>query len=149
MVLGHMENDRIVQRVTNLQQTTLDGTSFKQVEDIIKQGPVLPGRFISLGTFRKMLQRLRRAVLDRPDGLDEEIDELVLADFVEPLEYLEVRVMGITGNYDFPVGAFRTFRATLENGCIEIRSPMTMTEQMNGRSQRLQVEEWLEECMQL
>lgn len=113
-----------VRQVTGYRRIAAQQESSAQIETAIKQGPLSPGNFIVLGTFRELLE----------DATP------------EPADALELRVVAHLGSQDAPVGARRRFRVVRE-GQEPRLEVAAATEQLSRRRERREVRGWLERCL--
>lgn len=104
----------------------------KDLQHSLRQGPVLSGGYIVLGTFRNMLL-----------GGHEEIDSKQEAQILGAIESLELRVAVIHGPSRFPVGARRTFKIE-HDGSTRIQPVNIFTEQLTKKRDQALVREWIE-----
>jgi len=121
-------------------QRTLTVTDYERVEEetgslqrSLRQGPLSPGGFLLLGSFREI-------VLGRHRSDDDERSERLLRE----ARSIEIRAVVIHGASDFPVAARRVFCVQQNNGA-RIRPYNVYTEQLTRRKHRSTVKKWLEE----
>lgn len=105
--------------------------SREPIQHSLRQGPLCPGEYLMLGTFRSI-------ILGRKSDDDESLNRL------REVENLEIRVAVIHGPSPFPVGARRVF-AVHQNGGTRIVPYNVHTEQLTRRRNRSTVREWLEQ----
>lgn len=105
--------------------------SNQPVQHSLRQGPLCPGEYLMLGSFRSI-------ILGRKSDDDESLKRL------RDVENLEIRVAVIHGPSPFPVGARRVF-AVHQNGGTRIVPYNVYTEQLTRRRTRSTVRSWLEQ----
>lgn len=104
----------------------------KNLQHSLRQGPVLSGGYIVLGTFKNMLL-----------GGNEEIDSKQQTQILDAIDSLELRVAVIHGPSRFPVGARRTFKVEHDVG-TRIQPVNIFTEQLTKKRDQSLVREWIE-----
>ena len=120
--------------ITDYNRTSLQESTPRQIEDILRQGPLQPGEFFQLGTFEVMLELLTSAA-----GHDTWLTEVTE-------QRLEVRVVAIYGNRTRPVGARRAFTLKGLSDRYSILPVSLDTEQLYSREAQRTAEGWLEGC---
>lgn len=101
----------------------------QNIQQSLRQGPLLSGGYIVLGTFRNIL-------------LGEHNDETQTGR-MEDIEALELRVAVIHGPSRFPVGARRSFRIE-HNPHTRVQPTNIHTEQLTRKRDQNEVREWIE-----
>lgn len=101
------------------------------IQHSLRQGPLRPGGYLLLGSFRSI-------ILGRKSEDDDSVDRL------REVESLEIRAAVIHGPSAFPVGARRAF-SVHRNGATRIVPYNVHTEQLTRRRDRSTVREWLEQ----
>ncbi len=120
--------------ITDYNRTSLQESTPKEIEDILRQGPLQPGEFFQLGTFETMLELLTSSA-----GHDTWLTEVTE-------QHLEVRVVAIYGNRAHPVGARRGFTLKGLADRYSIQPVSLDTEQLYSREAQRTAEAWLEGC---
>ena len=120
--------------VTDCNRTSLQKSTPKEIEDILRQGPLQPGEFFQLGTFEVMLELLT-ATVEHNTWLTEVKEQR-----------LEVRVVAVYGNRSRPVGARRTFTLKGLKEGYSIQPVSLDTEQLYSRKAQRTAAGWLERC---
>lgn len=105
--------------------------SREPIQHSLRQGPLCPGEYLMLGTFRSII-------------LGRKSDDEDSARRLQEVESLEIRVAVIHGPSPFPVGARRAFAVHRSDG-IRIAPYNVHTEQLTRRRNRSTVREWLEQ----
>lgn len=106
------------------------GADDSNVHQVLRQGPLQPGGYLVLGSFRNIILGRRSE--------DNESDYLF-----EDITALEIRAAVFHGPSSHPVGARRSFRLEHEGG-PGIFPKNIYTEQLNRRRDRHDVRRWLE-----
>ncbi|WP_347330683.1 hypothetical protein [Marinimicrobium locisalis] len=101
------------------------------IQHSLRQGPLRPGGYLLLGSFRSI-------VLGRKSDDEDSVNRL------REVETLEIRAAVIHGPSAFPVGARRVF-AVHQNGGTRIVPYNVHTEQLTRRRDRSTVRAWLEQ----
>lgn len=113
-------------QVTAYRRLAAQAESAAQIEMAIKQGPLAPGNFIVLGTFRELLE----------PGAER-----------SPADALELRVVAHLGSQDAPIGARRRFRLVRDARGPRLEAETAASEQLSGRRSHREVQRWLEQCL--
>ncbi len=99
------------------------------------QGPLRPGGFMPIGSFRRLIERVLRArggdmvrVEDLPDSIT-----------------LELQVFADYASEDLLVGAKRRFDINRRDGALCLHAPTLVTEQIRSRAERKQLAAALKE----
>ena len=133
-VVAGIDGQEVSSMITDYNRTSLQESTPRQIEDILRQGPLQPGEFFQLGTFETMLDLLIEAA--EHDTWLTEVEE----------RRLEVRVVAVYGNRTNPVGARRVFTLKgLEEG-YSIQPVSLDTEQLYSRKAQRTAEAWLKGC---
>ena len=127
-VLTTRANERKVMTVTDYRRVSSDDTNVQQV---LRQGPLQPGGFLVLGSFRNIILG-RRSEESDSDYLFEDITNV------------EIRAAVIHGPSRHPVGVRRSFSLKHEGGPA-IFPRNIHSEQLTGRRDLREVRRWLEE----
>ena len=120
--------------ITDYNRTSLQESTPKEIEDILRQGPLQPGDFFQLGTFENMFELLTSSA-----GHDTWLTEVTE-------QRLEVRIVAVYGNRTRPVGARRTFTLKGLSDRYRIQPVSLDTEQLYSREAQRTAEGWLESC---
>lgn len=103
------------------------------LENVMKEGPLRPGEFLSLGDFSSMLEGARAGY----DGADRDAEaDQALA---ERTNEFEVHVTAVFSAFDKPIGAVRRFDAVTEGDDLALIPRSPMTEQLSSFWQRRRV----------
>ena len=133
-VVAGIDGQEVSSMITDYNRTSLQESTPRQIEDILRQGPLQPGEFFQLGTFETMLELLIEAA--EHDTWLTEVEE----------QHLEMRVVAVYGNRARPVGARRVFTLKgLEEG-YSIQPVSLDTEQLYSRKAQRTAEAWLKGC---
>jgi len=129
--------DRTFQRaLTDLRD--LDETMKGDPRSVFKQGPLDPGEFLDIGTFRDLMQQMGES----EDGPDDNVD------WANAVKSLEITAVAVYGSDDLLVGGRRTFNLEKdENGRANV-CPTTMdSEQIRSRRERRAIGRLLQESL--
>jgi hypothetical protein len=119
--------------VTEYRRVGVDDTNVHQV---LRQGPLKPGGYLVLGSFRNIILGRRS---------DEEEDN---SDYLfEDITGVEIRAAVVHGPSRHPVGVRRSFRLEHEGGA-QIYPHNIYSEQLHRRRDRHEVRHWLESELQ-
>lgn len=114
--------------VTDYQRVNADERNFQQM---IRQGPIQPGGYLLLGSFRDIIHGRQS---------DEDAGEFCL----EEVEGLELRAAMVHGPSKFPIGVRRRFFLHQRDGS-QVFPQNIYTEQLVRRRDRHKVRAWLEQ----
>ncbi|HET8727523.1 MAG TPA: hypothetical protein VFO41_08450 [Alphaproteobacteria bacterium] len=98
-----------------------------------RQGPLLAGYFMDIGTFDGLIDHVLHHG-GRRDGLDEE-------KFWKQLRALEITVVAVHGPDDLLVGAKRRFDIARQEGELRLKAHTVDTEQIRSRRERRRIAE--------
>lgn len=143
-VIAYTEKERFAAKITNYQRLSPDQEmrepgSHQALIDIYAQGPLPPGYFLILSSFKAMLQAVKTGVGNHPNG------KVTFEDFMNEVKCIEILVIAMYGHYRSPVGASRTFKIVSDRQGQQISPAMLLTRQMNSYWQRRKVKRWLKE----
>jgi hypothetical protein len=125
-------------RLASRQPIELSDLGHARVQDLVKQGPLPSGYFLTLGTFGDIL-----AFPDADDD-DENTEALpALAD----VRALEVRVAALHAAYAEPIGALRRFEVDPARPRVRTIPTMPLTKVLYERRERKRVARWLDDWM--
>ncbi|MDX1654731.1 MAG: hypothetical protein R3310_05925 [Candidatus Competibacteraceae bacterium] len=152
MLTLHTRHGQFTGRITDYKKMAPDHqqeqqalpVSHEELMESIKQGPLSPGYFLNLNTFRTMVETVKAEVVDGhfgEDGTTPSFDKLVQA-----TDYLSIRVVAIYGRYEKPVAARRTFEIERSAGGLRVIPTMDLTKQYRSYWQRRTARRWLKEC---
>lgn len=134
----HIQMVQAVVRDRSGEEHILKVTEFERVDEhevtlqrALRQGPVRPGEFLLLGTFREIIL-----------GRNSENEESVT--WLQDIQSIEIRAAAIHGPSPFPVGVRRVFTVH-QNGEARIVPYNIHTEQLTRRRDRSTVRQWLEQ----
>lgn len=125
-VVHFKKGESITSTVTEFERIN---TEQQNVQQSLRQGPLLSGGYLVLGSFRNILCGDQ----DESEGNRR----------MEEIEGLELRVAVIHGPSRFPVGARRSFRI-IHSPEARIQPANIHTEQLSKRSQHKTVRHWIE-----
>lgn len=134
------EGHEITLRLNEYQRITNDDEADWAVEDVMKEGPLRSGEFLSLGGFKSMLDGAR----DNEDK-SEETRAARNRKLAERAHEFEIRVSAVFSSFDNPIGATRRFSVTLDGDEVRLMPKTPITRQMSTYRQRKQVYQWLRE----
>ena len=126
--------------------------SSQKSPSVTQPGPLYSGEYQYLGTFGELLQSAVEEISDQltlpkekeDKGKQEEEDGE--QDWAKQIDTFEIRVVAICGPEERPVGgARRRFSVTPREDSIKVIPEKLVTTQMSSRTQRSEVEKWLEE----
>lgn len=128
MVAARGPEGEQLSEITGYQQKTVEERSPRQLEEVIKQGPMDSGMFLRLGSFRDLLDIVAR------DGLPQ-----------KEVESLEIRAVVVHGAYPAPIGACRQYdlQRDEEGRLLGARATTDTTDQLRSWRRRRTVKSWL------
>lgn len=133
----HVQCVQVLMRSRDGGESTLTVTEYRRVspedhniQQILRQGPVQPGGYLMLGSFRNILLGRR--------SRDEEADYSL-----REIEEFELRAALVHAPSRYPVGVRRRFRLGHEDG-THVFPYSIYTEQLAGRRHRDTVRQWVE-----
>ena len=133
-IASHIDEREHTVMITDYSRTSLQESTPKEIEDVLRQGPLQPGEFFQLGTFENMLELLTSSA-----GHDTWLTEVTE-------QRLEVRVVAVYGNRTRPVGARRDFTLKGLTDRYSIQPVSLDTEQLYSREAQRMAAGWLESC---
>lgn len=133
------ENHRFLLRLNEFQRITSSDERNWARENVMKEGPLDSGDFLSLGDFSSMLEGAR----SDDDGRDERQDQ----ELAEKTEAFEIRVTAMFSAFDRPIGAIRRFAVSAEGEEISLIPKSPLTEQLTSFRQRRRVHQWLSDSL--
>lgn len=128
VVLNTRAGEQKVMTVTEYRRVAADDTNVHQV---LRQGPLQPGGYLVLGSFRNIILG-RRSEENDSDYLFEDITAI------------EIRAVVVHGPSSYPVGVRRSFTLRHEAGAT-IFPRNIHSEQLTRRRDREEVRRWLEQ----
>ncbi|GEM_PF-265124 len=138
------EHGQYTKRLRDFQQVSPDSElGSRDVQTILKQGPLISGAFLVLGTFREMLDAAGEDAARTTLGTTEDASP---GELIPALREIEFQAVALHGAYDRPVGAARTFVVAPRERGVRIQPKSPLTRPMSSSSERRQVGKWLEEC---
>ncbi|MDK8461994.1 hypothetical protein [Marinobacter sp. SS13-12] len=133
----HVQCVQVVLRTRAGEEKTLTVTEYRRVgaddsnvHQVLRQGPLQPGGYLVLGSFRNIILGRRSE--------DSDSDYLF-----EDIAAVEIRAAVVHGPSRYPVGVRRSFRLEHE-GQTEIFPRNIHSEQLNRRRDRHEIRRWLE-----
>lgn len=129
---------RYYKRLARRQAIDLKQVGHARVQDLIKQGPLPSGYFLTLGTFGEIL-----ALGDVDDDDEGAEDHPALT----AIESLEVRVAAVHAAYSEPIGARRRFTVDTARPIPRVLPATLLTEVLHERRDRQRVRRWLDDWM--
>lgn len=127
---GHVRRD-----VSDYRRFTPDD---QNVQATLRQGPIQPGGYLTLGTFENIILG-RQSIADDDEGSDDHLASLYEA------KSLNLMVAVNHGPTRMPIGARRQFVVEKDDdGKVIVRATSIATEQMIKRSKRKEVKQWVE-----
>lgn len=109
-------------------------------ENVMKEGPLRAGEFLSLGDFSSMLEGARSGY-DR-DARERSRQDQALAEWTREFE---IRVTAMFSSFSHPIGAVRRFTLSMHDDDVFLVPQSPMTEQLTSWRQRRQVYLWLKQ----
>lgn len=115
-----------------------------EADSLMVEGPLKSGTFMSLGTFRKLLED---ANAWPPSDRNEPEDN----DWASHLDAVEIRVVATFGSADRPIGASRRFAVEHDpmgpdNG-VYVRPVRWSTTRLSGFREQAVLRRWMDQCM--
>lgn len=144
MMAARTAGGEVLASITDPHQPPLEQEPHRQVQDSIKQGPLQPGKLLSLGSIREILRVADLASADEPSTDEGQRDS---ARLTFEVDQVEVRVIALHGAYQDPIGACRAFYVSRTDSGLRIEPQTMLTHQMTSRAERRQVRRWLEACL--
>lgn len=135
-----------VQQLHDFRRLVRDAGS-RDAQTAIKQGPLVSGAFLGLGSFETMLNAATREVLRHSEGRDRPDEDLDLSELLRELHGVEIRVVALHAAHSRPIGASRTFHVHREGARVAIEPAVLLTRQWTSRSRRRVVRQWLQDCL--
>lgn len=140
LVVVYTEQGSFTHKVTKHRRISLEEHSQQQVQEMIKEGPLSPGNYISLDSFRELLQD---AIHSAPAEFGLSSDLLEQSD-TQGIDAFEIRVIAMFSDEQNPIGAVRRFQLVNAEDGTKLRPKHLYTSQLNSRSERRKVREWSE-----
>lgn len=119
------------QRITNSEERDW------AAENVMKEGPLRSGEFLSLGDFRSMVESARSGY-DR-SGRDQQEDQ----ELAERTREFEIRVAAMFSAFDHPIGAIHRFDVSTQGDAVLLTPKTPLTQQLTSFRQRRRVYRWL------
>lgn len=140
-----LEGKQIVQKMTDYARVSPENDDHTTIQDLVKQGPLVPGSFITLGVFENILRRVIRV----PDGeRAPSLGESRFEEFVRELDAVVIRVVFMHGHYKGPLGAWRRFKLEFGDQGLAVRPTAADTRQLSiWWRRRGTVRRWLRDCI--
>lgn len=110
------------------------------LENVMKEGPLRAGEFLSLGDFSSMLEGARSGYDGGNERSARQDQELA-----ERTREFEIRVAAMFSSFDRPIGATRSFTVTTAGDAVRLTPTSPTTEQLVSFRQRRRVYRWLKE----
>lgn len=108
---------------------------------VTRQGPLSQGQYVQIGSFRQLMRGVANYHRLAVDSSCLPTDGLVFKSF-------ELRLLGLYGPEDEPVGARRCFKIEEADDGKHILVPETaVTIQLSSRRDRLEIRRWMEDMM--
>jgi hypothetical protein len=149
MVSFDVDGGEHVHRITDFEHITGEPDTPRQQEEILKQGPIQPGDFLTLGA----CDRLTGVPNDAPELVDGEPGTFSdrLRDSGGDIDEFEIRVVAMFGSRDRPIGATRRFSMAQDgDGVRRVVRPLgEYTRQLSSRWHRKTVRRWSRQIMEL
>ncbi len=145
LVVVHTTDGSYTRRVSDYYPVSADQYSLREVQSLLKQGPLSPGSFLLLGTYGDLLQNIAPGTTEAANLAG----KAVKSDDTQQITGLEIKVVAVLGGDDRSIGASRAFSVTHNDGAVDIRPQTLYTQQLAGRKQRPLLDAWLRECMNL
>lgn len=127
---------------------TGEDESDRAVENVMKEGPLRPGDYLSLGGFHGILRAAAKVPGDEGEKKDEDDDSLSLQRLVGRIESVEIRVIAQYSAFSHPVGARKRYRLDTIDGKVCLLAGTALTEQINSFRGRRKVYRWLRESFE-
>lgn len=114
-----------------------------ELENTIRQGPLMQGELMRLGSFEEILERV--------EGASPRKGKWLGPDDLPGVHRIEIRVVAVYGRSDRSVGASRRFDlySGTEDDTVRVRPVDSYTNQLYSRRGRKVAEKWLEKCMEI
>ena len=109
------------------------------LENVMKEGPLRSGEFLSLGDFYSMLEGARSDYDGDQQAHSERDQELA-----ERTREFEIRVTAMFSAFDRPVGAIRRFSLHMDGDQAALIPTTPLTQQLTSYRQRRRVYQWLQ-----
>lgn len=109
----------------------------ERVRDNTRQGPLQPGDYLHIGTFRNIIRRMARQANIEMQGFRP------VSDF--EFERLTIQLIGIYGPEDLPMGAERSFDLHATDEQCDLSPQSWDTQHKNSRRQRYKLRAKLEQ----
>lgn len=113
----------------------------REVENVLRQGPLAQGDFLRIGSFEEILELL----LGQSPA---EGEQWLGPTAVKGISTVEIRVVAVYGESDRSVGARRKFRLESQDDTVRVRAIDTYTEQLYSRQSRRIADSWLRQCLE-
>jgi len=126
-------------RLASRQPIVLEEYGHARVQDLIKQGPLPSGYFLTLGPFGDILE-----IPDATDD-DESVEE---HPGIADIRTITIRVAALHAAYSRPIGALRRFRVDASRPRPRVLPSMLLTKVLHERRDRRRVQAWLEDWTQ-
>lgn len=110
-------------------------------ENVMKEGPLRAGEFLSLGDFASMLEGARSGY----DGGERDAQQE--QELAERTREFEIRIIAVFSSFDHPVGAIRRFTVTTDDDGVFLSPKAYLTEQLTSFRQRRRVDRWLKDSL--
>lgn len=130
------EERAYTKRLASRQPIALEEYGHARVQDLIKQGPLPSGYFLTLGPFGDILE-----IPDATDDDDAVEEHPGLAD----IRTITIRVAALHAAYSHPIGALRRFWVDTSRPRPRVVPSMLLTEVLYERRDRRRVQAWLED----
>lgn len=141
-----LDGKQVVQKITDYARITPERDDHTAIQDVLKQGPVLPGYFLTLGTFDALLRRVIHAPAGNT-GAERAQSDARFEEFVANLGVVEIRAVFLHGHFKQPLGAARRFEVRMGDEGLAVRPTAPETRQLSGWRQRHRtVRRWLQDC---
>lgn len=135
----HTENHAFDLRVNEYRRITNSQERDWALENVMKEGPLRAGEFLSLGDFSSMLESART------NGDTHKRDRQQEQTLAERTREFEVRVTAMFSAFDKPIGATRRFSVVMEdNDEVLLKPTSPLTVQLSSWRQRRRVYRWLQ-----
>ncbi len=146
MLVLELDGKQVVQKITDYAGFSPERDDHIAIEDVLKQGPVLPGYFITLGTFDALLRRVIHAPVGHT-GAERAASDARFREFVANLGTVEIRAVFLHGHFTQPLGAARRFAVKMGEEGLTVRPLAAETRQLSRwRQRRGAVRRWLQDC---
>lgn len=114
-----------------------DGDREWRIADTTRQGPLESGKFLHIGTFSEVIERIARR-----SGLDLE-GHWPCHEQVE-FQRLTLRIIGIYGSEDHPIGVERSFKLRNDEGACDLLPEHWDSRRLSSRRQRHKLKKLLQ-----